>query len=305
MIKLTEMQSSDRTRFIITGVCLFLALLLVFLFLLSHRQRPLKPPRTTETAELLLISNEVNLVTFSELNAAPETYLDRFIRVSGSYAPQPPLTCLPHNGPDIRWALINDELQLDAMGFEEILRQVPPGTTLTVVGIWRQYQGPYGCGKQPPTNSAWYLEVTQILEPNPLYGAGSVALNTLLGPSRTPAGPEPSPTPVTDQPTATLEPGITPVATPTLILTLTPTPVALVSLTATTAVGTFTVAPTFGTPTPSGTPTITPSPLPPGTASVTPTVTQTPTSGPVPPTSAVATPDPYQGPGTPDPTSYP
>lgn len=304
MIKLTEMQSSDRTRFIITAGCLFLALLLVLFFLLSHRQRPLKPLRTTETGQLLLISNEVNLVTFPELNAAPESYLNRFIRVSGSYTPQPPLTCLPHNGPDIRWALINDELQLDAIGFEEILRQLPPGTTLTVVGIWRRYQGPYGCGKQPPTNSAWYLEVTQILEPNPLYGAGSVALNTILGPSRTPAGPEPSPTPVTEQPTATLEPGTTAVATPTLLFTPTPTTIALTTPTATAAIGTVTITPTFGTPKPSGTPTITSSP-PPGTPGVTPTVTQTPTSGPIPPTSA-ATPDPYQGPATPVPTSpYP
>jgi hypothetical protein len=304
MVELTEAQSADRTRLIITGVCLFLAVLLVLFFLLSHRQRPLKPLRTDEAAGLLLISDEVNLVTFLELNTAPEAYLNRFIRVSGSYTPQPPLTCLPHNGPDIRWALINDELQLDAIGFEKILREVPPGTILTVVGIWRHYQGPYGCGKQPPVNDAWYLEVTQILEPNPLYGAGSIALNTILGPSRTPVGPEPTPTAVTEQPTATLEPGTTAVASPTLTFATTPTTAALTTQTATAVAGTFTATPAFGTPTPSGTPTMTPS-LPPGTPGTTPTVTQTPTSGAVPPTTA-PTSDPYQGPATPVPTSpYP
>jgi hypothetical protein len=304
MIESTEMQSSDRTRLIITGVCLFLALLLVLIFLLSHRQRPLKPLRTGETAELLFVSNEVNLVSFSELNTAPEAYLDQFIRVSGSYTPQPPLDCLPHSGPDIRWALINDELQLDAIGFENIMREVPPGTIITVVGIWRRYEGPYGCGKEPPTNVAWYLEVTQILEPNPLFGADSIALDTLLGPSRTPVGPEPTLTPVTVQPTPTLEPGTTAVVTPTATITALPTIGTLATLTPTTAVGTVTPTPTLGTPTPSGTPTITPSPLPPGTASVTPTIT--PTSGAIPPTTVGGTPNPYQGPATAAPTSsYP
>jgi hypothetical protein len=304
MVEPTPMQSSDRNRLIITGACLFLALLLVLAFLLAHRQRPLKPLRPSQTAELLLVSNEVNLVTFSELNAAPEAYLNRFIRVSGSYTPQPPPTCLPHNGPDIRWALINGELQLDAVGFETILRELTPGTTLTVVGIWRRYQGPYGCGKQPPTNDAWYLEVTQILEPNPLYGAGAVALNTSLGPTPTPVGPEPTLTPVTQQPTATLEPSGTAAVTPTLF-TPTPTTAALATQTTTTG-GTLTATPTLGTPATTGTPTITLTPSSPGTAAATPTVTLTPTPGAVPPTATLTTPDPYQGPTTPLPTSsYP
>ncbi len=295
----TDTPHADRTRFIISSICLFLAVLLILLFLLGNGRRPLKPIRPSTAADLLMVSNEATFVTFPDLDTDATAYLDQFIRVSGQYTPQPPPTCLPHNGPDIRWALINNELQLDAVGFETILRELPAGTILTVEGIWRRYHGPFGCGKQPPANDAWYLEVVQIIEPNPLFGSDAVALDTILGPSHTPtSGGGLSPTAVPNQPTATA-PVTTAVATetPTFVFTPTPTPIVLATGSATTAVvNASTTTATPGTPTPSLTPTITTSPTTTGTPTMTPTVTQTPTPGPIPPTIPVATPNPYQGP---------
>lgn len=314
MIEPTNTPTTDRTRLMISAVCLFIAVLLVLFFLLGPRTRPLKPLRTSETADPLPISSEANFVTFTDLNGSPVDYLNQFIRVSGSFNPLPLPECLPHSGPDIRWSLIADELQLDAIGFETIVREVPPGTVLTVQGIWRRYHGPFGCGKQPPPNDAWYLEVTQIIEPNPLFGADTVALDTILGPSPTPNnGEPPSPTAVnaqpTDEPTATPTAVTPPTTTATLIFTPTPTTILLATETPTligtpspsptAASGTLTATPT---PTLTPTPTVTTAPGTPGTPTLTPTVTQTPTAAPVPPTLVVATPDPYQGP---TPSGYP
>ena len=296
----TDTPHANRTRFIISGICLFLAVLLILLFLLGNGRRPLKPIRLSPAAALL-VSNEASFITFPDLNADPTAYLDQFIRVSGQYTPQLPPTCLPHNGPDIRWALINNELQLDAVGFETILRELPAGTILTVEGIWRRYHGPFGCGKQPLANDVWYLEVVQILEPNPLFGGDTVALDTILGPSRVPpVGEEPTPTAVPGQPTTTAAASTAIIAateTPTFIFTPTPTLIFLATESATTAViNSPTTTPTPGTPTPSLTLTITTSPTITGTPTMTPTITQTPTPGLIPPTIPVATPNPYQGP---------
>ena len=300
MIEPTNISSADRTRLIITGVCLFMTVLLISLALID-KGRPLKPVRTPATAVILPVNNQATFVTFPELNADPTAYLHQLIRVSGSYNPLPPLTCLPHNGPRIRWSLISDELQLDAIGFETILQEVSPGTILTVEGIWQRYHGPYGCGKQPPTNDAWYLEVLQIIEPNPLFSADIVALDTILGPSRTPVGDQPlPPTAVVEPNTPTIAPTETPLAPtllpPTLAFTPTATTIVAATPTPTTAViGTPNSTPAPGTATATPTPTMTPSPTPTILPTLTITVTATPTIEPGLPTLVVPTPDPYQG----------
>lgn len=295
MIEPTDTQSAHRTRLIISGVCLFMAVLLVVLFLANNSNRPLQPVRTLATAELVLISSEANFVTFPELDANPTAYLNQFIRVSGTYNPLRPPTCQPYNGPSIHWSLISEGLQLDATGYEAILREVPPNTILTVEGIWRRYHGPYGCGKEPPANDAWHLEVMQIIQPNPLFGADAIALDTILGPGPLPteAGlPTPTATVVVVE-TAVL---ISPTPTPTFLFTptATPTTLLLVTETPTTAVGTPNITTTPITPTPTLTPT--PLTITPGATRIptqTPTITPTPTLGSVPPT---VVPDPYQGP---------
>ncbi len=132
----------------------------------------LLPVLPTPTVPADTAINAPVLVTFPELNADPLAYLDKAIQVSGAFIGLDSATCPRYTGPDIRWALVSEELQLDAKGYDRIVQLVEPGTDLVVQGIWRLYQGPIGCGKGPPANSSWYLQVQKIIEPNPLISSG-------------------------------------------------------------------------------------------------------------------------------------
>ena len=109
------------------------------------------------------------VLTFAELNADPDAYRDRRIQVAGDFASVPPPTCTPHAGPSIRWSLVAEELQLNAVGFENVLRLLAEGTPMTVTGIWRLYSGPAGCGKAPPDANVWFLSLIHLSEPTRPY----------------------------------------------------------------------------------------------------------------------------------------
>lgn len=296
---------------IITGIAAVILLLLV-LALTREGQRPLKPLRPTPTPAELTLSSQAILVTFDELNANPYAFQGQRIRVTGDYTPQPAPDCPDYKGLRIRWALINNNLQLNGRGFEDVLALVPEGTTLTVEGIWQLYEGTVGCGKGAPQRLIWYLQAERIVQPNPLPNFGPTPQEE-AGPSPIEGTPTPPTGAPTATPTATLTPTATttetPVETPTMpvsatitLLTETPT-VTLISGTVTqTPVGMATTA----TSTPESTnPAATNTPPPqttPGTA--VPTVPSLPTSTPGPsPTPGSG----YPGPGTATPTvsSYP
>ncbi|HOU39903.1 MAG TPA: hypothetical protein PK829_01425 [Promineifilum sp.] len=258
------------------AVFLLLAgLILVVSTLLSQDRRPLYPNLPTFTPLSETLASEPAVLTFTELNADPDAYRDRRIQVSGDFASMTPPTCAPFAGPVIRWTLVAEELQLNAVGFENVLRLLAEGTPMTVTGTWRLYRGPAGCGKEPPDANVWYLAVDQILEPNPLLGGGGAALTVIAGSplptlpplnleapteeatptlEATPAEATPQPTGLPEvSPTAGQPVPITPVGTPTLTETPTATttvdPLATPTLTATPT--------TTGTPGPSPTPSAT------------------------------------------------
>ncbi len=112
-------------------------------------------------------------VTFTELNSDPLAYLNLPIQVSGTYLRRDPQTCPRYSGPNLEWAIVSEDLQLDVKGFERVVRIIAPGTEMTLQGVWRLYQGPLGCGKGPELGSAWYLQVLRIVQPNPLVGDGA------------------------------------------------------------------------------------------------------------------------------------
>jgi hypothetical protein len=267
----------------------------------TQRAGQLKPLRPAGVEELLLAA-QPQLVTFSELQAEPEAFQDRLIRVSGTLLKLPPPECLPKSGPAVAWALIAEELRLDAIGFERVISLSSDDLPMTVDGFFRLYEGPLGCGKGAPDGSAWFLEVVRIVQPNPLVGAGqpsgSVGFPTTEagGLSPTPGGPIAPTAPST--PSGTGTPGSVPTATLTPpmppMLTATPeggTPSAT-SIPTATATGQATSEPT-PTPLP-GTITSTPQA---GTATPTPTATLG--SGPTQTPTPTATSDPYVGPPTP------
>ncbi len=128
---------------------------------------PLLPTATVRSAG----GDTVLTVSFEGLNGDPVSFLGQTIQVSGTFLPLPPDACERRSGPDFRWALVAENLQLDVLGFERIRALVSSGTEMTVQGIWRVYQGPMGCGKGPASGNAWYLQVQKIVHPNPLVSA--------------------------------------------------------------------------------------------------------------------------------------
>jgi len=304
------------------AIAVILAGLLIVVWLITgNNYRPLKPLRPTATPGALDLNSQPVIVTFDELNADPNAFRDQTIRITGAYTPQEKPGCFNYSGPLIRWALISSDLQLNGRGFESVLALVPPGTTLTIDGVWRLYFGPVGCGKGPTNAQVWYLQVERIVQPNPLPNFDGTPQEGAPDPATTavPDNNDPTPTPepgttVLPSPTSptpqeqTISPTPTPLfnATATTFLTATPTVTATSDgrFTATPSVnGTATITPTpnafaTSTPTPGNNPTNTPIATPPSLITATPGPSPTPDDGyPGPPTppsgTPTVTPDPY------------
>lgn len=267
-----------------------------------EKKGELKPLTGAEEPGLVLV-DQPQLVTFSELQEDPERYKDQLIGVTGLYLRLPAVECFPLSGPGAEWALIAEDLRLDAVGYEIVTRLLPLDTLMTVEGIFRLYEGPIGCGKGAPSGTAWYLEVLRIIEPNPLSGPIVRAPGGLVpGATSIPGGPEISPVPPDGTPPLTTPGTLPPTATlmPTgtsTLATTTPTATSDVALSPTpeqTTTGTLTVTATPSS-SPTGTLTVTPTPSssPTPTLVTTPPIIVTPTDGYPGPTTPTATPEPY------------
>lgn len=282
--------------------------LLVWLGLLLSGSRPLKMWPDTAVSPNATLNPQALLVDFDALNDNPSEYANKRVRVSGNYLRLEPVDCAQFSGPRIQWGLVAEGLQLNAKGFEAIvLPIVPLDTPMTLDGIWRRYPGPAGCGKEPD-RGLWYLEVEQIVQPNPLVAGTATPVGVLsvtppAFPTVTPTGTAGSLPPVggTPIPNVTIV-GTVVVGTPGGTPTVTGTAVFGTPTVTSTATATATVSPTPGP----GTPTAVS-----GTATATPTASGTPGSGtpnPTPTNSSLvtATPGGYPGPPTlPPPTAYP
>jgi hypothetical protein len=176
---------------------------------------PLYPILPTMTPPAGTTAPEPEEIGFAELNADPAAFLGRRLLVNGDYTPLPAPECLDYTGPIIRWSLVAEELQLNAVGFEPLLALLEPGTEMTVTGFWQAYRGPLGCGKEPDDGTVWYLAVDRIVEPNPLSGAAGPLLTVIPGEEL----PTLSPEEAEGTPTSTLE--FTPTITESLTLTAT------------------------------------------------------------------------------------
>lgn len=261
--------------------------------------RPLQAGSSPER----IFSAEPQLVTFSELQAHPEDYKDRLIRVTGSYFRLEKLPCYPVSGYGAEWMLVSEDLRLDAVGYERLLRLISDGQILTVDGFFRLYEGPLGCGKDAPLTTAWFLEVEQIVQPNPLVKAfgrpvgngtseAGLPLATLTGTGIAPPG---TVVPATEPPLQTSVPTSTPIPSRegTMVPTVTGTQTPTGTRPGTT---TPTLTPTdHGTVTTTVTPTQTPTPSPSGTPGATSTTGPLPTQPPLPTTYPGSTPVPTSG----------
>lgn len=277
---------------------LFLPLLLLSLLSACRGGGVFRSDRTGPEAEIIL-SGQAMAVSFTELDTDPAVYRNRLIRVRGSFQALPSPECEQYTGPNFAWELVENDLHLKAVGFEEVMELVPEGTTLAVEGFWRLYQGPLGCGKEPPRTTIWYLETMRLVQPNPVP-----QLAAAPGASPSPADAEAQPA-TEAPPEATVgATGPTPQVSPSATRTAADTPLPGTPPPAT-------ETPDLSqTPTPSATPSSTPTPSPQtGTPDTTPTPTPSPeatTSGGSTPTlpPPTNTPGP-QGTGYPGPPSDP
>ncbi len=282
-----------------------LMLLLLGLTLLAgcrdDQARPLKPGRPSPTPSPLVIDGIPRPVAFPDLGANPRVFINQLIQVTGSYTPLTPAVCDLYKGPLTVWGLVADNLQMGAVGYETVLQLVPPGTSLTVEGFWRFYVGPLGCGKEPPHEGLWYLEVRRIVQPNPLTRAtigGEGAADGLPVPTESVGSLDTPPPANVITPTVEVGNGgvvvsITPPpsATPTPITVVLPSPTGGATLPGTSVPSpTLPAQPTPSTPAP--TPTSSPTP-----AGNLPVVSPSPTTPSLPTLPS--------GPGTPEPCPYP
>lgn len=276
-------------------------LLLLALLLTREGERPLKPIRPSVTPDELTQTSQAILVTFDELNANPYAFHDQRIRITGDYTPLPKPDCPDYKGLRITWALVNDNLQMNGRGFESVVKLVPAGTSLTVEGVWRLFKGAAGCGKGTAQELIWYLQVEQIIQPNPLPNFGPRPDSGTSDALVTPAPADVLATPTEGSVTATASP--TPTGT-----TPTPTGTPTTPLLLTTTLPSATVTPGDPLPTPTnGRPTATPGNggvSSPTATATSPAVTNTPslptpgTAVPTPPPITTSTPGPSPTPGS-------
>lgn len=187
-------------------------------------------------------------VELTELAANPDTFIGAQLIVSGQFTPLPRLVC---SGQVYRspatWQLGVGEVRALMSGFREPLQTLlPENVEVTVAGVWRTWEGPVGCGKEATVQQLHYLEIREIVSPNPIAQVtGDAAANpTATGAEGIPEPPAENggeTTPTAEQPEQTPTAAETAVSTPTGGAPLTPT--------ATNA---------FNTPTPSATTTGTP-----------------------------------------------
>ena len=301
----TEQTATAQPRWwwwLLAGLAL---VLLIWLVVWLSGSRPLKIWQDTAVSPNSTLNPQALLVNFDALNDSPSDYVNQRIRVTGNYLRLEQEDCLLFSGPRIQWGLVAEGLQLNARGFETIvLPLVPANTQMTVEGIWRRYPGPAGCGKEPE-RGLWYLEVEQIIQPNPLVAGTATPVGVLS------ITPPPFPT-VTPTGTAGIPPvGGTPIPNVTIVSTVVVnTPTSTPTLDGTAVFGTPTATPTS---TATATVTGTPGPGTPTSAAGTPTATPTPTASgtpgsgtpaPTPTSSSLVTATPGSYPG-PNPTNTP
>lgn len=278
------------------------ALILLFIGLGGCQARGVFRPLPNTPAPAGTISNLALAITFPDLQADPAGYLNQMIRVTGTFTALSPNSCPHLRGPHSQWALIADDLRMDMIGFEEILKLLPADTLMTVDGYWQQYRGPLGCGKEPPIDTAWYLHVTRLIQPNPLPAFELANNGNLIVFATLPAViGDPPLTTATPPPTTNSTLPIIPLASDTPVPTVTP------------LVGTPILPPTATNTLPAGVtpPTNTPTTIPLATIAATtpaptaPTPTQSPTPTPTATTTLPPNPQPSATPAPPGPTSSP
>ena len=148
----------------------FIAGLLLIFVLAACQQLEPTPTESTQAPKLPEVPLQAIETTMLSLLRNPVAYEGQLVRLSGAYKPQPIAICQDEvRRSPASWSLVDGEAETLAAGFDTMLRELAySGITLVVEGQWRQWVGPVGCGRRVPESQIWYLDVTNIISPNPL-----------------------------------------------------------------------------------------------------------------------------------------
>ncbi|MEM7335358.1 MAG: hypothetical protein AAF490_24990 [Chloroflexota bacterium] len=294
----TPQQNRNNWGIILPIVIIGVVAIFAFLFFrgLGNNNRLIKPFVPTQTPSALLVEYAPIALEFADLGEDPLQFSGQRVQITGRFSQIELPDCRPYSGPQIEWGLIHDALQMNAIGYESIVRSIPANTEMTVEGVWTFYDGGVGCGKESVVqNGIWYLKVEHILSPNPIVAVDSrfqTRSNVEGSVDSDQATPSVESTPIDDgAPVETVAPTVpaneesaTPTTTPTPALNSTPT--AIPATTAPNATATATATPN-SEPTEEATsaPDSTETPVPTATATADSQATSTP-----PPTATVGSP---------------
>jgi hypothetical protein len=119
------------------------------------------------------ISSEPLIVSLADLAESPEAYEGAYLQVQGQYHRLPLLFCSAASYPaPASWKLASDSVEIKASGFDSQLRRlIANDVMITVTGRWRFWQGLVGCDKKAIQQQIWYLQVDDILSPDPIVQA--------------------------------------------------------------------------------------------------------------------------------------
>ena len=159
------------------------------------------------------VSSQPQPIDFQTLAENPQAYTHNLFRVSGVYRPVSNNVnqCFPFKGAGVTWALEAEGFRMNMSGFDRMVGLAPDGAQITVDGVWMRYEGPVGCGKEPPTKVVWHLKVNRVVAPNPLVFSGISIESLPNAPTETPLPIESNnegvitvSTPIPPEPTATV-----------------------------------------------------------------------------------------------------
>jgi hypothetical protein len=159
--------------------------------------------------------------TIAALVANPSAFKGRLLQVEGLFKSAPELICPDKRfGAPASWALADGQDSVAAGGLESLAAALPDGQiTLVVEGAWRSWPIPANCRQEGDPTELYYLEVAQVISPNPIALAPGDNANSPVVQLNADNGLADQPLPAASQPetipTATAMPGpeVTPLPT--------------------------------------------------------------------------------------------
>lgn len=234
----------------------FIAFIILLAALIVSCQGEVPVTETTPAPTIANLPPQADTTALITLLRNPTFFAGNYLQLSGQYRPIPLAVCSDegHLSP-ATWTLVDGEIEIPAAGFDSVLRRLAePGLPLIVEGRWQKWEGPVGCGRRAPVTEVWYIDVNNIVSPNPITAgqAGEGIASVPIEPTSDIVGGQGVITPVNATPSI-----VVPTASPTSLPTDTPQPTstATIALPGVVATSPTTLGTATATPSPTSSPT--------------------------------------------------